>query len=127
MSHPCEPAVAEYFAAIRAMDVERWVQTFAHDATSHDPVGSPPMHGHEALRKFMTGLKSSFASLSVIEDCVFVNSNTAAAKWTGKAVSKHGKSIDFEGIDVIQVNDEGKITLVHAYWNPAPVMAILKD
>ena len=31
----------EYFAAIRAMDVERWVDTFDTNAVSHDPVGAP--------------------------------------------------------------------------------------
>jgi len=124
MSHPCGHTVAEYFAAIRAMDVERWVNTFAFDAVSHDPVGSPPLQGHQALREFMSHITGSFVSVGMSEDCVFVNSNTAAVKWTGKAVSRSGKSVEFEGIDVIQVNDEGKITLVHAYWDPAPVMAI---
>ena len=109
------------------MDVERWVNTFAPDAVSNDPVGAPPMHGHEALRQFMTHMKESFQSVGLTEDCVFVNSNTAAAKWTGKPVARNGKSVEFEGIDVIQVNEEGKIALVHAYWNPAPVMAILSD
>ena len=127
MSHPCEKVVAEYFAAIRAMDADRFVDTFAPDAVSHDPVGTPPLQGHEALRQFITGINNSFQSINLTEDCVFVNTNTAAAKWTGKAVGKNGRSIDFEGIDVIQVNDEGKIALVHAYWNPEPVMAILKD
>ena len=127
MANLCGQAVAEYFAAIRAMDVERWVNTFAADAVSNDPVGTPPMQGHEALRQFMTHITSSFQSVGLMEECVFVNSNTAAAKWIGKAVAHNGKSIDFEGIDVIQVNDEGKIALVHAYWNPAPVMAILQD
>jgi steroid delta-isomerase len=127
MKDLCNHAVAEYFAAIRAMDVERWVDTFAADAVSYDPVGTPPLNGHEALRRFMTGITTSFQSIGLMEDCVFVNSDTAAAKWTGKAVGKNGKSIEFEGIDVIQVNDDGKIALVHAYWDPAPVMAILKD
>jgi steroid delta-isomerase len=43
-------AVAEYFAATRAMDAERWVAVFAEDATSHDPVGAPAMNGHGAAR-----------------------------------------------------------------------------
>ena len=127
MPNLCVQAVSEYFAAIRAMDVERWVNTFAPDAISNDPVGTPPMHGHEALRQFMTGITSGFQSIGLTEDCVFVNSNTAAAKWTGKAIAKNGKTVDFEGIDVIQVNEAGKIALVHAYWNPGPVMAILED
>src|SRR5258705_5209501 len=36
--------VAEYFAALRAMDADACANTFAEDAVSHDPVGAPPHH-----------------------------------------------------------------------------------
>jgi steroid delta-isomerase len=127
MPNLCEQAVTEYFAAIRAGDVERWVNTFAHDAISHDPVGAPPMQGHAALRQFLTHLGQSFQSVALTEEAVFVNGNSAAVKWTGKAISHSGKSVDFEGVDVLDCNDDGKITLVRAFWNPAPVMAIAQS
>lgn len=124
MPNLCEQAVTEYFAAIRAGDVERWVNTFAPDAISHDPVGTPPMQGHAALRQFLTHIGASFQSVSLTEDAIFANGNSAAVKWTGKATSHSGKSVNFEGVDVIDCNDKGKITLVRAFWNAAPVMAI---
>jgi len=120
----CEQTVAEYFAAIRAMDVERWVNTFAPDAISHDPVGTPAMHGHQALRQFLQHITSSFKSVSLTEDGVFASGNSAAVKWKGKAISHSGKTVDFEGVDVIDCNPAGKIVSVRAFWNPAPVMAI---
>jgi steroid delta-isomerase len=122
----CEQAVAEYFAAIRAMDVERWVNTFDANAVSHDPVGAPPMHGHEALRQFLTQINSGFDSLALTEDNVFINGNSAAVKWTGKGLGRNGKSVTFEGVDVIECNDSGKIVTVHAYWDPGPVMATIQ-
>jgi steroid delta-isomerase len=124
MPTPVEATVAEYFAALRAMDVERWVNCFAPDAVSHDPMGAPPMHGHDVLRGFLTHINGSFASVSLQEDNVFASGNSAAAKWTGKVVSKSGETVTFEGIDVITCNDEGKIALVHAYWDPSSVMAV---
>lgn len=127
MPNLCEQAVAEYFAAIRAGDPERWVSTFAPDGVSHDPVGTPPMQGHDALRQFLTQITSSFRSVSLTEDAVFANGNSAAVKWTGKAVAHSGKSVDFEGVDVIDCNDQGKIVLVRAFWDPAPVMAMAKS
>lgn len=127
MPNLCEAAVAEYFAALRAMDVERWVNTFAPDAVSHDPVGAPPHTGHDALRQFLTGIASGFSSVGLTEDHVFVNGNSAAVKWTSKAVAPNGRSAVFEGVDVIDCNDEGKIMTVRAFWNPAPVMALLQD
>jgi steroid delta-isomerase len=123
----CEQAIAEYFAAIRAMDVERWVNTFDANAVSHDPVGTPPMHGHEALRQFLTQINSGFDSLDLTEDNVFINGNSAAVKWTGKGLGRNGKSVTFEGVDVIECNDSGKIISVHAYWDPAPIMATIQS
>jgi steroid Delta-isomerase len=123
----CEQAVAEYFAAIRAMDVERWVNTFDANAVSHDPVGAPPMRGHEALRQFLTQINSGFDSLGLTEDNVFINGNSAAVKWTGKGLGRNGKSVTFEGVDVIECNDSGKIVAVHAYWDAGPVMATIQS
>jgi steroid delta-isomerase len=102
MPNLCEQAVTEYFAAIRAGDVERPA-----------PVPDPP--------------GQSFQSVALTEEAVFVNGNSAAVKWTGKAISHSGKSVDFEGVDVLDCNDDGKITLVRAFWNPAPVMAIAQS
>jgi steroid Delta-isomerase len=127
MPSTTKQAVAEYFAAIRALDADRWVNTFAPDAVSHDPVGAPPMQGHEALHKFMSGLKDMSESLSLTEESIFVCGNSAAVKWTGKGRSHAGKDFAFEGIDVIDCNEAGKIIQVRAFWDPAPVMAALQS
>ncbi len=118
-------AVAEYFAAVRAMDVDRWVNNFAPNAITHDPVGTPPVAGHEALRGFLTHILGSFQSISLTEDAVYLNGRSAAAHWHGLAVAHSGKEAPFSGIDVIDTNDEGKITLVRAFWDPAPIFALL--
>lgn len=116
-------AVSEYFAATRAMDADRWVDTFAPTATSYDPVGTPPLNGHEALHGFIAGVFSLFKTIGLTENNVFLNGNTAAVKWTGQGTGHNGKSVTFEGIDVITVDDSGKISLVNAYWDPTPVIA----
>jgi len=115
--------IGEYFAALRAMDPEAWANTFAEDAVSHDPVGAPPHQGRAALRQFLTGVVSLFEMVGLTEDQVFVNGNQGAVKWTGRGKGKNGRSVTFEGIDVIQVNDRGKIQRVDAYWDPTPMLA----
>jgi steroid delta-isomerase len=117
--------VAEYFAAIRAMDANRWVAVFAPDGITNDPVGTPPVAGHEALRGFITHIFSSFQSVALTECEVYINGASAAVHWTGHAVAPSGKEVDFAGIDVIDTNEEGKITLVRAFWDPAPVFSVL--
>jgi steroid delta-isomerase len=122
VSAACQQTITEYFAAIRAMDVERWVATFAPDAVSHDPVGAPPHQGHAGLRQFLTGVLSLFESAGLTEDSVFIAGNSAAVKWTGRGVGRNGRSVSFEGIDVIEFNEEGKIVSVRAFWDPGPTV-----
>lgn len=118
-------AIKDYFAAIREQDQKAWVNTFAADAISHDPVGALPIVGHDKLAEFFQSIIAAFKEVGLTEDQVFVAGNGAAVKWTGRGVSQGGKSVHFEGIDVFEVNEAGKIQTLHAYWNPAEMVAQL--
>jgi steroid delta-isomerase len=117
--------VRNYFLSIRAMDAEAFANCFAEDGTTHDPVGTPGITGREGLREFFASICKNFKSVGLTEDAVFVAGNGAAVKWTGKGTSNNGREVKFEGIDVIEVNADGKIQTVHAYWNPAEMIAQL--
>lgn len=118
-------AVRACFAATRAMDQQAWVNTFAEDAVTHDPVGALPTRGHEELGKFFQSITAAFKEFGLTEDQVFVAGNGAAVKWTGRGISKQGRKVRFEGIDVFEVNEAGKIQTLFAYWNPAEMIAQL--
>lgn len=119
--------VSDYFSAVRAGDGEAFIAAFAQDAVSNDPVGAPPVEGHGGLRKFFETMVSTFERLDMKEESVFISGVGAAAKWKARGVAKNGKETNFEGIDVFQVNDEGKITRLYAYWDPRAMLAQLKD
>src|SRR5262249_47448265 len=112
-------AVRAYFLAIRAMDADGFANTFAEDGTTHDPVGSSGVNGRAAIREFFESICKNFKSVGITEDSVFVAGNGAAAKWTGRGTSVNGRTVKFEGIDTFEVNEDGKIQTVRAYWNPA--------
>jgi steroid delta-isomerase len=118
-------AVKDYFAATRAMDKQAWLNTFAENAISHDPVGAPSINGQEKLAEFFDTITAAFKEVGLTEQDVFIAGNSAAVKWLGRGISKQGKKVRFEGIDIIEVNDSGKIQTVHAYWNPAEMVAQL--
>ncbi len=120
-----QKAVADYFAATRAMDTSAWVAAFAEDGTSHEPA-SPPATGHEALRQFFEGITGAFSEVGLTEDNVFISGNEAAVKWTGRGVGVNGREVVFEGIDIFEINEAGKIQNVRAYWNPAALMSQLQ-
>jgi len=117
--------VRAYFLAIRAMDAEAFANTFAEDGTTSDPVGAPPIKGRDSIREFLESICKPFKSVSLEEDSIFVAGNGAAVKWTGKGTSSSGKEVRFEGIDVFEINPDGKIQNVWAYWNPAEMIAQL--
>ena len=118
-------AVRAYFLAIRAMDPEAVASTFAEDATTYDPVGSEGITGHEAIREFFSSIYKNFKSVALTEDSIFVAGDGAAVKWTGKGTSANGRNVNFEGIDVFEINADGKIQTIRAYWNPAEMIAQL--
>lgn len=108
------------------MDTERCVALFAPDAVQIDPVGTPANVGTEAIRGFFHTVFTSFKSISLTEDSVHAFGTSAAIKWTGRAEGPTGKSIDFQGIDVLDCNEDGMIVGVRAFWDTAPVMALLQ-
>lgn len=118
-------AVRAYFLAIRAMDADAFANTFAEDGTTYDPVSSPGITGRDAIREFLQSICKNFKTVGLTEDFVFVAGNGAAVKWTGHGTSINGSEVNFEGIDVFEVNDDGKIQTVRAYWNPAEMIAQL--
>lgn len=120
-----QKTVADYFAALRAMDISALVATFAEDGTSYEPA-APPTRGHEALRLFFEGIMAAFSKVGLTEDNVFITGNEAAVKWTGRGVGMNGREVVFEGIDIFEINDAGKIQNVWAYWNPAALMTQLQ-
>jgi hypothetical protein len=43
------------------MDLDAWLDTFAADAVDHDPVGTPPVVGHQGLRQFFQTITATGA------------------------------------------------------------------
>ena len=121
-----QKVVVDYFAATRSMDLDAWLATFAQDAISHEPGHEPPLQGHAALSQFFQGIAGAVESVGLKEDHIFINGNKAAVKWTGHGVGKNGVAVMFEGIDVFEINESGKIQTVWGYWNPAAMLAQLQ-
>ena len=117
--------VRNYFLSVRAMDAEAFANCFAEDGATHDPVGTPAITGRAGLREFFESICKNFKSVGLTEDAVFVAGNGAAVKWTGTGKSNSGREVRFEGIDLIEVNEAGKIQNLYAYWNPAEMIAQL--
>jgi uncharacterized protein (TIGR02246 family) len=121
-----QSAVDAYLAASRALDANAVAELFATDGVSIDPVGSPPHEGREAIRQFIQGATGALERIEPTADNVFIAGDGAAFKWSMRVTSKRGQSVTIEGIDVIRVNEQGQIQTLHAYWDPAPLLAVLE-
>lgn len=121
------PAVVEqYFAAIGKMDTESWVSCFAEQGMSYEPGAPVPLQGHAALRQFIRGVLDLFQTIELTADHIFVTGNRTAVKFTGRGRGKTGCDVVIEGIDVFELNENGKIQTMWGYWNPAAMMAQLQ-
>lgn len=62
MTFPAMPAaVSQFFDASQRADADAWADSFAPDALFHDPVGTEPLRGREAIREFIAGVLPNFA------------------------------------------------------------------
>lgn len=116
-------AVQDYFAAIKAGDAVAFAASFAEDAVQEDPVGTPLNTGHAAIRAFFEGITAAFNAVELVPDEIFINGPSLAIKWTGHGTAKNNKQATFAGIDVIDLNNAGKIQHLRAFWDPGALMA----
>ena len=110
--------VERYFQATQSNDAATWAACFAPDATVDDPVGSPPIKGTDAILERGKEFLANFQTVGLYPEYVSVDNLRAAAKWTGRGVTKDNRAIKFEGINVFEFDEAGKITNLVGFWNP---------
>ena len=114
-----------YYRSIRISDVDGFVDLFATDGVSHDPVGAPPHVGHDGVRAFLTGVLGLCHQLDIAPvETVFYH-NSAAVTWSAFAIGKNGSGTEFGGIDVFTFNQDLRIASLHAFWDAVPLMKAL--
>jgi ketosteroid isomerase-like protein len=117
-----EAAVADYFRTLSSRDKNAWIALFDKNAVVHEPVGATPAEGREGLEQVWQVFTGPFESLTVLVDEVFYSGSGAAARWSARASAGTGRSSDFSGITVFEVDDDGRIQTVMSYWDPAAVL-----
>jgi ketosteroid isomerase-like protein len=117
-----EAAVADYFRTVSTRNKSAWMALFDKNAMLHEPVGATPGEGREGLEQVWQVFTGPFAKLTIESDEVFYSGSGAAARWTAHASSEGGRSTEFNGITVFEVDSDGHIQTVMSYWDPAAVL-----
>lgn len=111
------PQVQKYIQAFAEKNVDLIRELYAVDAVLEDPVGSEVKRGIEEICAFYEATFAAGVTLEVSEP-ERVAGNTIA--FVFKVVAD-GFSIS--PIDVFELNAEGKITSMKAYWGPENIVA----
>ncbi|MBF6439855.1 nuclear transport factor 2 family protein [Nocardia cyriacigeorgica] len=116
MARQIRDVVEEYVKLVGSGTSEDVVALYAPDATVEDPIGTPPKHGHDAIREFYNVLANLERESTLHADTVRIGGNQAAFMFT--LVTKAGdQRVTLRPIDVMEFDDEGRITHMRAYWS----------
>jgi steroid Delta-isomerase len=116
--------VDAYCAAFSAGDRAGYVGLFAEDAWIEDPVGSPRRVGHEGIGAFFddsTGLADSIELHRT--GPVRVAAGECAFPMQARPVIG-GAVMVVDIIDVMTFGDDGRITTMRAFWDPAEMRPV---
>lgn len=122
-STPAAQAAVAYFAAIGQAEVSELTALFAADVHLEDPVGTPVLRGHEGIARFLKGLSRAWAEIRMSPTLVCARGTSAAVAWHAVGRSATNTVIEFDGIDVVTVDDAGLITRIEGYWDLEAVIA----
>ncbi|HET9692467.1 MAG TPA: SgcJ/EcaC family oxidoreductase, partial [Acidimicrobiales bacterium] len=107
-------AVDAYVRGLSARDRDRWLQLFTDDAVLVDPVPSDPVTGRSAIAAFYDGLAAMSERLVVVARQVVVCGAEAAVTFTTVAGPAAGGGVAFDGVLVLTVADDGRVSEVRS-------------
>jgi len=124
-----QAAVQAYFDKFNAADADGIANLYADDATVQDPYPTPTKNGRDEILAFYTMAVKSGSQL-VQTSPTRIAGNRAAFAFTVHigGLSKESKAVDMDlpmgkmqidVIDTFEFNEDGKVTAMTAYWDPA--------
>ncbi|MFJ9692831.1 nuclear transport factor 2 family protein [Kitasatospora sp. NPDC101183] len=122
MTFPAMPAaVLQFFRASQEADADTWAASFTEDGVFHDPIGTDPITGRDAIRDFIAGIVPNFQpflGLTPIE--AHTVGRHVAVSWRGAVVALDGSPVNWSGINVYELDEgSGLIREAKAYFNSA--------
>jgi steroid Delta-isomerase len=110
-------ALDAYAAAYNRNDRDAFLDVFADDGVIVDPVGTPAHEGREARGAFWDTVHQMTERITFDVKDVVVCGNEAAMVFSINAGSGEGGGVKIDVVDIFEVDDDGKVTLMKAYWD----------
>lgn len=99
-------------------DVETIVSLFDKNCEVGNVTLTKNLSGTDGANEFWTNYRRTFGEIKSTFKNIIITDGTAALEWTSEGTSLNGNEIHYEGVSVLEVEDE-KITRFFAYFNPA--------
>ena len=117
-------AVERYASAVASADIERILACFSDDARVVDPYPADANVGHEGVRGFWEQVLLMGAPCEFVIERLSVCGDRAAFDFSTTAALGDGSQVAINGIEIVEVDDEGQIRELTAYWDPSRVRMI---
>ncbi|KEQ19679.1 nuclear transport factor 2 family protein [Endozoicomonas numazuensis] len=107
----------KYVELVDVGDIDGILNLYDDNAVVEDPVGSDPHVGIKAIEDFYrNGLGQAEASANLIGPVRTTSANEGAMAFQVK-IKMEGMNMLIDTLDVMELNDDGKVTSMKAYWS----------
>jgi ketosteroid isomerase-like protein len=114
------PDLEAFVAAFNAHDLDAIMSFFAEDCVLEMPRGPGPggqrFVGRDAVRE---GLKSRLDGIPDVhydDEGHWICDHRGVSKWTLRGTRVTGERIEVRGCDLLEFDDDGRITLKDSFW-----------
>jgi steroid Delta-isomerase len=111
-----QAAVDAYVASYMENDRDAFLDAFADDGVIEDPVGTPSHAGRDARGAFWDTVHQLTERMTFDVKDVVVCGSEAAMVFRIHAGTA-GAGVVLDAVDIFQVDDDGKIASMRAYWD----------
>ena len=125
-----EQVARRFIAALEQLEQSREldpiVETFAESADVGNVLVPERFSGKDGARQFWTDYRGVFGAVRSTFRNVITTDGRAALEWTTDGTSTDGKPFHYEGVSVLELEDD-LITRFHAYFDPAALGRQITD
>lgn len=113
----------DYIRAWTVKDKSLLLSLFAEDAVLEDPVGTPPFRGHTGIGKFWDfALSDSSRQICPRLEEIRACGDQGILRFTMEVrLPDQGKGLDLSIIELAELNEEGKLKRLRAFWDESSV------
>jgi ketosteroid isomerase-like protein len=99
---------------------DRLAQMFAQDAELTNPIlqrEGAPRHGQDAIAAFWHEYSSTFGEVRSDFFDVVASDHSAGLFWRSKGTGPSGQPLEYDGVSLLEVNEEGKIARFQGFFD----------